>query len=342
MVHKIAVIPGDGIGPEVIDAAVQVLKAVSNNLDFTYFEVGYDRFKKKGEAINDEILEKLKKFDAILFGAVASPPGIVKNYRSAILTIRRDLDLYANIRPIKSYIKKNNLDLIIFRENTEGLYSQNEYMRDKEAVAEKIVTEEKTKRLAELAYQKATEMGRKRLTIVHKANVLRLTDGLFLRVCRSVSQQYPEIVTDEKYIDNTCYQLARNPSSFDVIITTNLYGDILGDLAAGIGDGLGFAPSSNLGTRWALFEPVHGSAPDIAGKNIANPFATIISAKFMLEYLRRKKEAEILEEAIKFVIERKIFTPDLGGDFKTVAITQQIIEEIEKIQSKGTGYEAQN
>lgn len=342
MTHKIAVIPGDGIGPEVIDAAVQVLKAVSDNLDFTYFEVGYDRFKKKGEAITDEILEELKKFDAILFGAVSSPPGIVKNYRSAILTIRRDLDLYANIRPIKSYIKKNDLDLIIFRENTEGLYSQKEYIRDKEAVAEKIVTEEKTERLAELAYKKATEMGRKKITIVHKANVLRLTDGLFLRVCRSISQQYPEIVTDEKYIDNACYQLARNPSSFDVIITTNIYGDILGDLAAGIGDGLGFAPSSNLGARWALFEPVHGSAPDIAGKNIANPFATVISAKFMLEYLRRKKEVEILEEAIKFVIERKIFTPDLGGDFKTTDISQQIIEEIEKIKSKRAVYEAQN
>ena len=306
------------------------------------FEVGYDRFLKKGEAINDEILEKLKKFDAILFGAVASPPSIVKNYRSAILTIRRDLDLYANIRPVKSYIKKNNLDLIIFRENTEGLYSQNEYMRDKEAIAEKIVTEEKTRRLALLAYKKATEMGRKRVTVVHKANVLRLTDGLFLKVCMSVSQEYPEIVTDEKYIDNACYQLARNPSSFDVIITTNMYGDILADLAAGIGDGLGFAPSSNLGNRWALFEPVHGSAPDIVGKNIANPFATIISAKLVLEYLARNKEADILEEAIKYVIERKLFTPDLGGNFKTVDVTKQIIEGTEEIKSKGTDYEIPN
>jgi len=342
MAHKIAVLPGDGIGPEVIGAAVQVLKAVSNNLEFTYFEVGYNRFKRKGEAITDEILEELKKFDAILFGAVSSPPGIVKDYRSAILTIRRDLDLYANIRPIKSYIKKNNLDLIIFRENTEGLYSQKEYMRDREAVAEKIVTEERTERLAKLAYKKVVELGRKKVTIVHKANVLRLTDGLFSRVCRGVSQQYPDIVTDEQYIDSACYQLIRNPSSFDVIVTTNLYGDILGDVAAGIGDGLGFAPSSNLGARWALFEPVHGSAPDIAGENSANPFATILSAKFMLEYLGRKKEVEILEEAIKFVIERKIFTPDVGGDFKTVDITEQIIEEIKKINIEGANYEAQN
>ena len=159
--NKIAVLPGDGIGPEVIKSALSVLKAVTDDLEFSYFDVGYGNFQKKGSSITDEILEELKNFDAILFGAVSSPPGHVKNYKSPILTIRRDLDLYANIRPVKSYIKKNNLDIIIFRENTEGLYSQNEYMRSKEAVAEKIVTEGKTERLAKLAYEKAAELGRK-------------------------------------------------------------------------------------------------------------------------------------------------------------------------------------
>lgn len=329
--YKIAVIPGDGIGPEVTDSAVQILKAVGSDLEFTYFEAGYNRFKEKGEAITDETLEEIKKFDAILFGAVASPPGNVKNYRSTIITIRRDLDLYANIRPIKSYIKKNNLDVIIFRENTEGLYSGREYMRGKEAVAEKIVTEEKTERLARLTYKKAIELGRKKVTIIQKANVLRLTDGLFLEVCKNVSREYPEIETDEKYIDNACYQMVREPSFFDLILTENLYGDILGDLAAGVGDGLGFAPSAQIGDRWALFEPVHGSAPKYAGQNKVNPIAQILSAKMMLEYLVLSREANIVQRAVEEVLEEgKVRTYDIGGTSKSSEMTEAIVASILK------------
>jgi isocitrate dehydrogenase (NAD+) len=331
--YKIATIPGDGIGPEVTDSAVKVLKAVSSDLEFTYFEAGYNRFKEKGESITNEILEEIKKFDAILFGAVASPLGDVKNYRSAILTIRRYLDLYANIRPVKSYVKKNNFDVIIFRENTEGLYSEREYMdmRSKEMIAGMVVTEEKSRRIAEIAYRKAVEWGRKKVTIVHKANVLRFSDGLFSKVCRSVSEKYPEIETDEKYIDNTCYQIVRNPSSFDVIVTTNLYGDILGDLAAGVGDGLGFAPSAQLGDRWALFEPVHGSAPKYTGQNKVNPIAQIFSAKMMLEYLGLSKEANITQKAVEEVLEEgKVRTYDIGGTSKTSEMTEAIVASILK------------
>ena len=334
--NKIAVLPGDGIGPEVINSAVSVLKTVASDLAFTYFEVGYNRFQNKGEAITDEILAELKKFDAILFGAVSSPPGDVKNYRSAILTIRRALDLYTNIRPVKSYIKKNNFEVLIFRENTEGLYSQREYMRGEQAVAEKIVTEQKTRRFAELVYKKAIELRRKKVTIAHKANILRLSDGLFSRVCRDVSRHYPEIVTDEKYIDAVCYQIVQEPSSFDVIITTNMYGDILGNLAAAIGDGLGFAPSGQIGGKWALFEPVHGSAPEYAGKNKVNPIAAILSAKMMLEYLGEAEAANMVEETVeKMVKEGKVRTFDMGGISKTDEVTQEIVSGISaKLQNK--------
>lgn len=326
---RIAVLPGDGIGPEVIEPAIQILQVVRNDLDFSYFEVGYQRYLTKGEAITDEILEELKQFDAILFGAVSSPPGDVKNYRSAILTLRRELDLYANIRPAKSLIKKNKLDAIIFRENTEGLYSRREYLRDKEAIAEKVVTEEKSERIARIAFDKTKEWGRKKVTIVTKANVLRITDGLFLKVCQRVGKNYPGIETNHMYIDNACYQLAKDPSSFDVIVTMNLYGDILGDLAAGVGDGLGFAPSAEVGERWALFESVHGSAPDIAGQNKANPIATILSAKMMLEYLGLSKEAMIIQQSVERVLEEgKIRTFDSGGTSTTREITEAILAKI--------------
>ncbi len=332
MGKNIAVLPGDGIGPEVIDAAVNVLNSVTSELEYVNFEVGYQRFLSKGESITAEIIEELKSFDAILFGAVSSPPGNVKDYRSAILTMRQELDLYANIRPVKSYLKDNKLDTIIFRENTEGLYSRISYMRAEQAVAEKIVTREKSERIAKLAYASARKWGRKKVTIVQKANVLRLTDGLFLDVCKEVSQDYPEIETNEMYIDNACYQMARNPEMMDVIVTMNLYGDILGDLAAGIGDGLGLVPSGQIGTQWALFESIHGSAPDLAGQNKANPIATILSSKMMLDYLGMPKEASLIQTAVEIVLkEGKVKTFDIGGNATTRDMEQAIGETINKV-----------
>jgi isopropylmalate/isohomocitrate dehydrogenase-like protein len=329
MKKKIAVLPGDGIGPEVVGAAVNVLTALTDNLDYAYLEVGYERFKAKGEAINDAILEQLKDFDAILFGAVSSPPGNVKNYKSAILSMRQGLDLYANIRPVKSYIKNNSLDTIIFRENTEGLYSRVSYMRDDQAVAEKIITRHKSERIARLAYESARNWGRKKVTIAQKANVLRLTDGLFLDVCKEVAKGFPEIETNEMYIDNACYQMARNPEVMDVVVTMNLYGDILGDLAAGLSDGLGFVPSAQIGEKWALFESIHGSAPDLAGTQKANPVATILSAKMMLEYLHLYQEAAVLQKAVENVLmEGKVKTFDLGGTATTKDMENAIIDAI--------------
>lgn len=328
-IYRIAVIPGDGIGPEVVASAISVLKMVTTKLEYLYFEAGYERYKAKGEAITDAMIEELKTFDAILFGAVSSTPGNVKNYRSAILTMRKELDLYANIRPVKSHIKKNNLDMVIFRENTEGLYSRKTYMREKEAVAEKIVTEEKSERIARLAFQKAQEWGRKKVTIVHKANVLRLTDGLFLDVCKRVAGEFSGIAHDELYIDNTCYQLVRNPSQFDIVVTMNMYGDILADVGAGVADGLGVAPSGQIGDRWALFEPVHGSAPDLAGKHLANPMAQILSAKMMLEYLGLKNEATYVQEAVESVLtEGRVRTQDIGGKATTEEMTASILKEL--------------
>ncbi|MFH1415948.1 MAG: isocitrate/isopropylmalate dehydrogenase family protein [Elusimicrobiota bacterium] len=329
MTKKIAVIPGDGVGSDVIEASMTVLKTVTDKLEYSYFEAGYDRFIAKGESITDELLEDLKNYSAILFGAVGSPSGVVKNYRSAVLTMRRHLDLYANIRPVKSYIKDNKPDVVIFRENTEGLYIQKEYMRGEEAVSEKVVTEAKTRRIAKAAYSKAREWGRKRVSIVQKSNVLRLTDGMFRDVCREVAKDYPEIETDEKYIDNACYQLVRNPSSFDVIVTTNLYGDILGDLAGGVADGLGFAPSGQIGDKLALFEPVHGSAPKYVGMNKVNPIATILSAKMMLDYLGMAEEADAIEKAIVDVLkEGKVRTYDIGGVSTTTDMADAIAEKI--------------
>ena len=327
--HKIAVLPGDGVGPEVIDAAVKVLTSVCDNVDMTFFEVGYGRYQKHGAAITDEIVEEVKKFDAILFGAGTSPPETVKNYKSVVITLRRSLDLYTNIRPMKSYIKQNGLDVVIFRENTEGLYTKRDFIRGDEAVAEKIVTAKKSERHAQLAFERADLLGRKKATIVHKANVLRNSDGLFADVCKRVAKKFPQIQVDEKYIDNACYQLVRDPSQFDVIITTNLYGDILADLAAGVGDGLGFAPSAQFGEKWALFEPVHGSAPDIAGKGVANPVAAVLCVKMMLEYLGEKDKAALVQRAVEDVLsEGAVRTQDIGGTAKTSEMAEAFVSKL--------------
>jgi isocitrate dehydrogenase (NAD+) len=329
MSNKIAVLPGDGVGPEVVSAAVEILKAVDPTLSFTKFQVGYGRYKEKGASITDEVIEDVKKFDAILFGSVGAPIGFVENYRSTILELRSKLDLYANIRPAKSYLKDNGLDLIIFRENTEGLYSRKEHMRGHEAVAEKIVTEAGSMRIADLAFKWALNHGREKVTIVHKSNVLRLTDGLFSRICLEAAKPYPKIQVEEMYIDNACYQMVRNPARFDVILTMNLYGDILGDLAAGIGDGLGFAPSAQIGEKYSLFEPIHGTAPDIAGQNKANPIAAILSAKMMLDYLNKTRQAGVIQAAVEEVLSEGLVRPfDAGGTSNTNEITQAILARI--------------
>ncbi|MBN1411844.1 MAG: isocitrate/isopropylmalate dehydrogenase family protein [Spirochaetales bacterium] len=338
---KIAVIPGDGIGPEVIDAAVQVLKAVCSDLYFQNFEAGYECLKKNGYAITGDMTAEISKFDAVLFGANTTPPDLrnYKGYKSPILTLRRDLGLFANIRPVKSIFKNTGLDLLIFRENTEDLYVQREFMRGGEAVAEKIITEKSSRRIAELAYKQARANRRKKMTIVHKANVLKLTDGLFRNACRDVASGYPEITTEDRLVDSFCCQLVVDPGMFDCILTMNLYGDIISDLAAGIGDGLGFAPSCNLGDDIALFEPVHGSAPDLAGQNRANPIAAVLSAAMMLEYLELTEQARIIQSAVAGTL-KKGFTRtfDMGGDGRTGDMTLEILKQIDIIVKENVIY----
>ncbi|HIP34603.1 MAG TPA: isocitrate/isopropylmalate dehydrogenase family protein [Methanothermococcus okinawensis] len=331
--YKICVIEGDGVGKEVIPETVRVLKNLG---DFQFIKeyAGYECFKKYGDAIPSKTVETAKECDAILFGAVTTPkPHELegKVYRSPILTLRRELDLYANIRPISNF---RDIDFVIIRENTEGLYVGREYYNPytEEAVAERVISKKGCYRVVKFAFEYALKHHRKKVTCVHKANVLRVTDGLFLKIFYQVSEEYKEynIEVNDYLVDTTAMYIVKNPKIFDVIVTTNLFGDILSDEASGLIGGLGLAPSANIGDRYGLFEPVHGSAPDIAGKGIANPLATILSGAMMLYYLGMKKESKILRMAVKSVVEKGYTTPDLGGNLKTREVTDKVIEEVKK------------
>ena len=326
--YKIAVIPGDGIGKTVVPEAIRVLNNTGLDFAFEYMEVGYGVFKKFGSSVPKNVVVRIKGTQACLFGATTTPLGI-PDYRSAILTLRKELDLYANVRPAKSYpIQKSvkDVDLVIARENTEGLYSGMEFELADSAFSIKMVTRKATKRIAKFAFDLAMKRHRK-VTIVTKANVLRMSDGLFLEVSRKVAEDYPEVEVDEWFVDVTAMKLVLKPHVFDVILTSNLYGDILSDEAAGLVGGLGLAPSANIGTDYALFEPVHGSALDIAGKGIANPIAAILSTKMLLDYLGETRVANGLEEAVLTVLlNGKHLTPDLGGNATTIEVTDAIIK----------------
>ncbi|MBN1682586.1 isocitrate/isopropylmalate dehydrogenase family protein [Candidatus Bathyarchaeota archaeon] len=329
--YKVALIPGDGIGKEVIPEAVRVLKQTNLNFDFSFAEIGYDVWKKTGQSVTEDTLEEIKKNQAILFGATTTPNGI-KNYKSAILTLRKSLDLYANIRPIKSYqIKgiRNDIDLIIVRENTEGLYSEIEFGDNNSVYTIRVITKTASERIAKVAFNIANTR-RKKVTIVTKTNILRKSCGLFRDTCLNIQKEYPDIETNEMYIDTTALNIIIKPEYFDVILTTNLFGDILSDEAAGLIGGLGVTPSANIGEKYALFEPVHGSAPDIAGKGIANPMAAILSAVMMLQYFQEKKYADKIENAINIVLkEAKYLTPDLGGNNTTKDFTDAVISSLD-------------
>lgn len=295
MTHTITVIPGDGIGAEVIPAAVAVLEALDLPLVFQHAEAGFGVFERCGEALPAETLAACAMSDAVLFGATSSPMTHVAGYRSPILALRRHFDLYANLRPAVG----EGIDLLIVRENTEGLYSGRERLEDggATAIAERVITARASERIARIACEQARRRCG-RLTVVHKANVLKETCGLFRRVALDVAAEYPDLAVDELLVDAAAMWLARDPGRFDVIVTTNLFGDILSDLAAGLTGGLGLAASANLGQGWpALFEPVHGSAPDIAGQGVADPRAAILSAALLLDYLGYSAEAERVRRA---------------------------------------------
>lgn len=283
MTHTITAIPGDGIGQEVIPAAIHVLESLNLPLSIQYADAGFSTFESTGDALPAATLRLCEASDAVLFGATQSPMTKVEGYSSPILTLRRQFDLFANLRPAV----KDGIDLLIVRENTEGLYSRRERVEDdgQTAIAERVITARASERIVRAACDQAMQRRRK-LTIVHKANVLKETCGLFRRIALDVTAQYPELAVDEVLVDTAAMLLVQNPVRFDVIVTTNLFGDILSDLAAGLTGGLGIAPSANLGAgRPAVFEPVHGSAPDIAGQGVADPRAAILSAAMLLQWL---------------------------------------------------------
>ena len=329
--YKIAVIPGDGIGKTVVPEAVRVLESTCLEFDFQYMEVGYEVFKKVGTSVPEDVLSKIKGTQACFFGATTTPVGVA-DYRSAVVTLRKALDLYANVRPAKSYPIRSSVkdvDLVIVRENTEGLYSGIEFELEDSAFTLRMITRRASERIARFAFNLAMKRRRK-VTVVTKANVLRKSCGLFREVTLLVAKDYPEVEVNELFVDVAAMNLVLKPQVFDVILTSNLFGDILSDEAAGLVGGLGLASSANIGDDYALFEPVHGSAPDIAGKGIANPMAAILSAKMMLDYLGENKWAEHVENAVVTVLkEGKHLTPDIGCTSTTREVAEAIIDALE-------------
>jgi methanogen homoisocitrate dehydrogenase len=316
---RVTVIRGDGIGPEVIDSALTVLETAGADLEQVMLEVGYDRWRRTGQAIDEEDLNTIKNTDCVLFGAITTPPDL--NYRSVLLRLRKELDLYANIRPFSN----EKLDFIIVRENTEGLYSGIEELGDEESKTMRIITRHGSERIAKKACNIASR--RHKLTIVHKSNVLK-SDNLFLRTCREVAE-LNGIPYEDMLVDAAAYNLVVRPERFDVLVTTNLFGDILSDEAAGIVGSLGLCSSANLGDKFALFEPIHGSAPDIAGQGISNPIGAIRSATMMLEWFGQMEMAKRIEMAVHWALSHGFKTPDLGGNCKTADVTQAIVEYLQ-------------
>lgn len=333
--YKISLITGDGIGPDLSESAVMVLNAIHDRLglkfDIKQLMAGDAALAKTGKALPDETLDAIKKSDACMKAPVGESAADV------IVVLRRILDLYANIRPAKSYPNmpalKDNIDLVIVRENTEDLYTGQEFEIADAAVAFRVISEKASRKIAKYAFETARQRdGKKKVTCVHKSNVMRKTDGLFSRVCASVAKDYSDIAFDQMYVDACAMNLIRRPDTFDVIVTTNLFGDILSDEAAEVVGGLGMAPAANIGDNFALFEPVHGAAFDIAGKGIANPSSFILSAKMMLDWLGAKHKdqkcldvAKKLEAAVYGVVKKGTKTRDIGGDKTTKEFTKEIV-----------------
>ena len=328
--YKLAVIPGPGIGAEVVPEAIRVLESTDLTFDSRYFEVGFEVWQKTGTPVPKGVLAGIMNTQVCLFGATTTPVG-VPGYKSAIITLRRALGLFANVRPAKSYLNQKCMkavDLVIVRENTEGMYSGWEFELPDSAYTIRVVTRKATERIARYAFDLALER-RKKVTVVTKANVLRKTDGLFLEVVQKVAEDYPNVELEKAFVDVTAMRLILKPKIFDVIVTSNLFGDILSDEAAGLVGGLGLAPSANIGADYALFEPVHGSAPRLAGKGIANPMAAILASKMMLDYLGENSWAERIENAMITVLtEGKTLTQDLGGSSSTTQVTDAIINAL--------------
>jgi homoisocitrate dehydrogenase len=326
---KICLIAGDGVGKEVIPVAAEVLAGLGLDITFVEAEAGFEYFRQSGDAIPDKTLAEIGGAGLALFGATSSPTtGSVAGYRSPILAMRKAFDLYANLRPVQSLpglFSRPNLDLLIVRENTEGMYAGRERREGDTAIAERVITVKGSARIARVAFEKAAAQGRKMVTIVHKANVLKITDGLFREECLKVASEYPQIAVKEMLVDSMAMRLVKDPEHFDVIVTTNLFGDILSDEASALIGGLGVAPSANIGLKAAVFEPVHGSAPDIAGQGIANPIGAILSAAMLLDHVGRAEAATRVRTAVNATLSAGVLPQDLGGQAKTAEVTKAIL-----------------
>ena len=336
--YDISLITGDGIGPELSESVISVLETIHDKFDIKTkinpLEAGDAALEKFGYALPDETFQSIQSSDACLKAPVGESAADV------IVVLRRKLDLYANIRPAKSYPNtpalREDIDLVIVRENTEDLYTGEEFIVDDSAVALRIITEKASKRIARHAFNTAIQRNKKKhVTCVHKSNVMKITDGLFAKSCESVAKEFPDVKFDHMYVDACAMNLIRQPHEFDVIVTTNLFGDILSDESSQVVGGLGMAPAANLGDDFGLFEPVHGAAFDIAGKQIANPTSFILSVKMMLEWLGNKNNdqnsifvADKLENAVLDVLQSKIITKDVGGNTSTTEFTKEITNKL--------------
>lgn len=333
MGHKVALIPGDGIGPEVAEQAVRILGATGVLIEWETVEAGHGiSLKYGGDPLPESTLASIRRNRVALKAPLTTEVAVGRP--SVNVALRKGLDLYACVRPIKTLpgvaSRYTDVDMVVIRENTEDLYCGIEHLVVPGVVETlKLITEKASLRIAKYAFSLATREGRKKVTAIHKANIMKLSDGLFLECCRRVAREYPNVRYDELIVDNACMQLVRDPTRFDVLLMANLYGDIISDLGAGLVGGLGVVPGANIGDEYAVFEAVHGSAPDIAGKGIANPLAITMSGGMMLQHLREDKAAQALDEAIQAVLKAgRRLTRDLGGTATTREMADAIIDHL--------------
>ncbi|RMG19047.1 MAG: NAD-dependent isocitrate dehydrogenase [Bacteroidetes bacterium] len=333
MKHTITLIPGDGIGPEITDSVLAVLKAAGADLNYDVQIAGITALEQKGELIPESLIESIKTNKVALKGPLTTPVG--KGFKSINVSLRQIFDLYQNIRPCKSIPGVNSrfdhVDLVLFRENTEGLYSGFEIYDERNQIADAIarISYKGSERIIRAAFEYAQKYNRKKVTVVHKANIMKQSSGLFLKVAREVAKDFPDIEQDDRIIDNMCMQLVMYPERYDVVVTTNLFGDILSDLGAGLVGGLGVVPGANLNEECAIFEAVHGTAPDIAGQDKANPTALLLSAVLMLRHLGQHDVALKIESALFETLKQtQLCTRDLGGKCGTKEFTRNIIKHL--------------
>jgi len=332
--RKITVIRGDGIGPSIVDATLEILDKVDAGLEYDFVDIGQAALDAGEDLLPQKALDSIEKNAVALKGPVTTPIG--KGFSSVNVALRKKFELFANVRPALSFpgtqARYEDIDIITVRENIEGIYSgigQTVSEDGERAELTSVITRTESKRLVRFAYDMARRLGRKKVTVVHKANIMKSTSALFLKAAQDVGDEYPDIEHNEIIVDACAMRLVMNPDRFDVIVTTNLFGDILSDLCAGLVGGLGMAPGANMGENQAMFEAVHGSAPDIAGQNIANPTSVILAAALMLDHLDQKPQAQAIRKAIREVIaEGTHTTPDLGGDGTTTGFTKALIAKL--------------